>query len=124
VSHLPPALRDEMLRLMGGCEHTWRPAADAHTYECECGMTWQSADLTRQPLPAVGDGHAPTMEELFDVVERLGGYAEVRIFYGADGTYRGLAYVQIGGGSAGAYNRVLRIALATAIAEAMKEVPA
>ncbi len=120
MTSMPPALRDKMLRLMGGCMHTWHPAADAHTYECECGLTWQSADLARQPLPAVGDGHEPTTDELLTLCrQRELGFVVVR-WYGnecwVDVGYEPFSHEYKGRGVEDAP----RIALATAIAEAVK----
>ena len=66
-----PDLRDKMLRLMGGCEHDW----EYHTNNL---VSWHickrcGANFPFQPvfLPAVGDGHEPTMEELAEVWPNL-----------------------------------------------------
>ena len=72
------ALRDKMLKLMGGCEHEPVMKDFLHLQCQKCYEFWLDGKTKdgNEP-PTVGDAHEPTTDELLALVEKLWPYSAV-----------------------------------------------
>lgn len=66
-----PALRDKMLKLMGGCEHIWGDFSDNGMTRYFCKRPGCGASNYESNPPTVGDGHEPTTDELLALLSAV-----------------------------------------------------
>ena len=127
MTAMPPDLRDKMLKLMGGCEHEPVMKDFLHLQCQKCYEFWLDGKTKdgNEP-PTVGDGHEPTTDELLDLAKQRWGPTGVSIKFYFD--EHGCSVDIYADGDNGTQvvdcfadpQPTPAIALATAIAEAVK----